>query len=152
MSIRNLDALFKPRSIALIGASNEAAKVGRVIADNLFNGGFSGPIMPVSPHHPVVRGVISYADVASLPPHARSGGGGHAGSDDPGPGRRTGGAWHPRAGGDLDRFRWCGRLARRPAQAGAARRRATALHAHRRAQLPQGCWCRAAASTPASPT
>ncbi|HNL23122.1 MAG TPA: CoA-binding protein [Pseudomonadales bacterium] len=67
MSIRNLDALFKPRSIALIGASNEAAKVGRVIADNLFNGGFSGPIMPVNPHHPVVRGVISYADVASLP-------------------------------------------------------------------------------------
>lgn len=67
MSIRNLDALFKPGSIALIGASNEAAKVGRVIADNLFNGGFAGPIMPVNPHHPVVRGVITYPDVASLP-------------------------------------------------------------------------------------
>ena len=39
MSIRNFDALFAPRSIALIGASNEPGSVGSVLVDNLVSGG-----------------------------------------------------------------------------------------------------------------
>ena len=47
MSIRNLDALFSPSAIALIGASNQTGSVGAVLARNLLQGGFAGPILPV---------------------------------------------------------------------------------------------------------
>ena len=67
MSIRNLDAIFKPRSIALIGASKHAQSVGAVVAHNLFNAGFDGPVMPVNPKHQAIEGVLAYPDVASLP-------------------------------------------------------------------------------------
>ncbi len=43
MSIRNLERLFKPRSMALIGASKEEGSLGAVLAHNLFNAGFAGP-------------------------------------------------------------------------------------------------------------
>ncbi len=55
MTIRNLDYLFKPRSIALIGASKQPKSVGAVLAHNLFNSGFEGPIMPVSPGHKAIE-------------------------------------------------------------------------------------------------
>ena len=67
MSIRNLDVLFQPRSIALIGASKARASMGAVLAHNLFNSGFTGPIMPVNPKHRAIEGVLTYPDAASLP-------------------------------------------------------------------------------------
>ena len=67
MSIRNLDRLFRPRSIAVVGASRRTGSVGGVVARNLFAGGFDGPILPVNPHHAAVEGVLAYPDVASLP-------------------------------------------------------------------------------------
>lgn len=67
MSIRNLDAIFRPASVALIGASPRSGSVGRVIADNLLAAGFAGPIMPVNPKYTAISGVISYPDIASLP-------------------------------------------------------------------------------------
>lgn len=67
MSIRNLDAIFKPTSIALIGASKQERSVGAVVAHNLFNAGFDGPIMPVNPRYKAIEGVLTYPDVGSLP-------------------------------------------------------------------------------------
>jgi acetyltransferase len=67
MSTRNLEVLFKPRSIALIGGSNRPHSVGAVLARNLLAGGFAGPIMPVNPHETAVAGVLAYLDVAHLP-------------------------------------------------------------------------------------
>jgi len=67
MTIRNLDRLFRPRSVAIIGASTQEATVGRTLTDNLLAGGFGGPIMPVNPRHRAVAGVIAYPDVAALP-------------------------------------------------------------------------------------
>ena len=67
MSIRNLDAIFRPRSVALIGASNRSRSVGAVIANNLRLGGFDGPILPVNPAHKSVEGILCYPDIASLP-------------------------------------------------------------------------------------
>jgi len=67
MSIRNLDVLFKPRSIALIGASKARASMGAVLAHNLFNSGFTGPIMPVNPEHRAIEGVLTYTDAEALP-------------------------------------------------------------------------------------
>ena len=67
MSIRNLDAFFRPKSVALIGASTRPNAVGHVIAQNLMAGGFEGPVMPVNPSHSAVNGVLCYPDVARLP-------------------------------------------------------------------------------------
>lgn len=67
MTIRNLDALFHPRSVALIGASNQAGSVGSVIARNLLEGGFAGPIMPVNPHETAIRSTLGYRTIGALP-------------------------------------------------------------------------------------
>ena len=67
MSVRNLDYLFKPKSIALVGASTRASSVGAVLARNLLRGGFKGPVMPVNPKHHVIESVLTYPDIASLP-------------------------------------------------------------------------------------
>lgn len=67
MTIRNLDALFKPRSIALIGGSRRTGSLGAVLARNLFKAGFDGPILPVHPRHQSLEGVLTYPSVAALP-------------------------------------------------------------------------------------
>lgn len=67
MSIRNLDHLFKPRAVALFGASREKGTIGAVLSRNLLNSGFDGPVMPVNPRHAAVEGVFAYPDVAALP-------------------------------------------------------------------------------------
>ena len=67
MSIRNLEYLFQPRSIALIGASRKEHSVGAVVARNLVEAGFEGPVMPVNPRHPEIQGLQAYPDVESLP-------------------------------------------------------------------------------------
>jgi acyl-CoA synthetase (NDP forming) len=60
------DALFHPRSVAFIGASNNPNKWGSIILANLINGGFEGPIYPINPHESEIRGLKSYASVADL--------------------------------------------------------------------------------------
>ena len=67
MSIRNLNRMFQPRSVALIGASDRPQSVGAVVARNLLRGGFDGPIMPVNPRHTAIESVLCYPDVAHLP-------------------------------------------------------------------------------------
>jgi acetyltransferase len=67
VSIRNLDKMFSPRSIAVIGASARPKSVGAALMTNLMNGGFDGPIMPVNPKATALHGIMTYKDVASLP-------------------------------------------------------------------------------------
>ncbi len=67
MSVRHLDSLLRPSSVALVGASTRERSVGALIAHNLLAAGFEGPIMPVNPKHAAVAGVLAYPDVASLP-------------------------------------------------------------------------------------
>ena len=45
--VRNLSAVFKPNSIAVIGASREPNKIGHVIVKNFVDGGFSGKVYPM---------------------------------------------------------------------------------------------------------
>jgi acetyltransferase len=49
MSIRNLSALLRPTSVALIGASDRAASLGAIVLDNVVAGGFAGRIDIVNP-------------------------------------------------------------------------------------------------------
>ena len=67
MSIRNLEHLFRPQSVAVIGASDKPRSVGATVLHNLVEGGFAGPIMPVNPKHDVLAGIKVYPTVASLP-------------------------------------------------------------------------------------
>lgn len=67
MTIRNLEHLFNPQSVAVIGASNRSRKVGSVVMRNLLRGHFAGPIMPVNPKYTAVAGVLCYENVESLP-------------------------------------------------------------------------------------
>lgn len=67
MTIRNLDHLLSPCSIAFIGASPKPGSVGRIIAANLLTGGFAGRIFLVNPKHDFVDGIACYSSVASLP-------------------------------------------------------------------------------------
>lgn len=67
MTTRNLEKLFRPTSIAVIGATNRPGAVGSVLMHNLLEGGFEGPIMPVNPKHSAVAGVLAYPDIEQLP-------------------------------------------------------------------------------------
>ncbi len=66
MTVRNLDAMFLPRSVALIGASKRPGAIGAVVARNLVAGGFAGPIGFVNPHESEIEGRPCVPDVASL--------------------------------------------------------------------------------------
>ena len=66
MSVRNLDSLFDPASVAVIGASNRPASVGATVWRNLLDG-FQGPLYPVNPKHSSLGGRKTYRDVAALP-------------------------------------------------------------------------------------
>src|SRR4051794_14867886 len=67
MTVRNLQYLFRPASVALIGASDRAGSIGSVLARNLLQSGFHGPIMLVNQRPQTVKGVPVYPDVAALP-------------------------------------------------------------------------------------
>lgn len=62
-----LAEFFAPRSVAVVGASREAGKVGHAVFANLLEGGFSGTIYPVNPSAPDVLGRTAYATLAELP-------------------------------------------------------------------------------------
>lgn len=63
----DLERLFRPRSIALIGASSDPAKVGGRPLHFLVKHGFSGDIWPVNPGADEIDGVKCYPDIESLP-------------------------------------------------------------------------------------
>lgn len=67
MSMLNLNHLFHPRSVAVVGASSKLHSVGHVVMKNLLEGGFKGSILPVNPHHDVIGNTKAYPTVAALP-------------------------------------------------------------------------------------
>ncbi len=60
MTIRNLDFIFKPGSIAVIGAGTDRHNVGHLILSNIRTGGFPGAVYPVNLHGGVMEGLVSY--------------------------------------------------------------------------------------------
>lgn len=67
MSVRNLDKLFKPCSVALIGATDRPGSVGAVVMRNLRRADFRGELLLVNRHHQTLGGMPVYSEVASLP-------------------------------------------------------------------------------------
>ncbi len=67
MSIRHLDPLFDPRSVAVIGASDRPGSVGATVWRNLRSSSFEGPCWAVNPARDTVGGEPAFASVAALP-------------------------------------------------------------------------------------
>jgi acetyltransferase len=67
MSVRNLEALFAPASVAVIGISERPDNLGMVVWRNLQSGGFKGPVWLVDHRNSTVAGQRTWPDVESLP-------------------------------------------------------------------------------------
>ena len=64
---RSVANVLRPRSVALVGASADPAKIGHVLLVHLLRGEFTGPIYPVHPELRSVRGVRAYPRVSDIP-------------------------------------------------------------------------------------
>ncbi len=62
-----LDAIFSPRNVAVVGATESPGSVGRTIVWNLISSPFGGAVFPVNPKRPSVLGIKTYPNIASLP-------------------------------------------------------------------------------------
>lgn len=65
--LATMRSLMQPRAIAVIGASDQAGKIGNSVMRNLIDGGFAGEIYPVNPKGGEILGRRAYTDVQELP-------------------------------------------------------------------------------------
>ncbi len=63
----DLQPIFSPRSVAVIGASRKRGTVGGEIFHNLLANGFEGPVYPVNPTSRTVQSVRAYASIKDIP-------------------------------------------------------------------------------------
>ncbi|MFW6202907.1 MAG: acetate--CoA ligase family protein [Marinilabilia sp.] len=61
------EQLLNPKSIAIVGGSDNTAKPGGKIVENILQGGFGGKLYVVNPSHSQVQGIPAYASVSDLP-------------------------------------------------------------------------------------
>jgi len=64
---RSVQRLLRPRSVAVVGASRFADKVGQTLLRNIVMGNFAGSVYPVNPAAEAVAGLPAYPSVASVP-------------------------------------------------------------------------------------
>ncbi len=62
-----LDAIFSPRNVAVVGASEKAGSVGRTLLWNLISSPFGGAVFPVNPKRSSVLGIKAYPSIAEVP-------------------------------------------------------------------------------------
>lgn len=62
-----LDAIFRPRSVAVIGATERSGSVGRTLLWNLVSNPFGGTVFPVNPQRRSVLGIKAYPNIAAVP-------------------------------------------------------------------------------------
>lgn len=66
MSVKNLDVLFNPQRIAVIGADDAPSSIGFNVFKNLLGQGFKGTVYPVNPMYDAIQGVESYPDIKAI--------------------------------------------------------------------------------------
>ena len=66
MSVENLDKIFQPKSIAVVGASERKGSVGAAIMHNLLAGGFSGEIYPINPKRKKIARLAARPSIRDL--------------------------------------------------------------------------------------
>jgi acetyltransferase len=62
-----LDAIFSPKNVAVIGATEAPGTVGRTVLWNLISSPFGGAVFPVNPKRPSVLGIKAYPNISSVP-------------------------------------------------------------------------------------
>ncbi len=67
MSVRNMDSLFEPGSVAIFGASLRPDRMGTQVMNNMAESGFAGAIWPVNPKYEQLRGIPCYPRLSALP-------------------------------------------------------------------------------------
>ncbi len=65
--ISSLDAFFKPRSVAIVGASSDPKKVGNTALKNLVSMGYQGKVFPVNPREDSILGFRCYKNMLDIP-------------------------------------------------------------------------------------
>jgi len=63
----SLDAIFRPKSVAVVGASRSADAVGAEVLRNLVACGFNGPVYPVNPNARSVQSMRAYPTTRDIP-------------------------------------------------------------------------------------
>ncbi|MGO4705958.1 acetate--CoA ligase family protein [Microvirga sp. 2MCAF38] len=63
----SLDSLFRPKSVAILGASDDGNRISGRPVRYLLEGGFKGPIYPVNPNRETVQGLKAYSSLAAVP-------------------------------------------------------------------------------------
>src|SRR4030067_1482713 len=65
--MQDIKYLFEPRSVAVLGASSKAGKLGNTLVSNLIFSKYTGEIFPVHPSGGEILGLTAYKDVAAVP-------------------------------------------------------------------------------------
>ena len=63
----SLAPFFHPTGIGVIGVSNNPLRLGSIIYSGLMQSGFQGPVIPINPKQPVIKGVTALKSVLDLP-------------------------------------------------------------------------------------
>lgn len=69
MGTENLDKIFNPKSVAVIGASDKEGSVGAKLLRNLVGVGYQGVMYPVNPFKATVQGIKAYPSILKIPWH-----------------------------------------------------------------------------------
>ena len=67
MTVCNLQKMFRPRGVAVVGASIRPGQVGNIVVRNLLAGGFAGPIYPINGKYKQIEGLTAYSEVGRTP-------------------------------------------------------------------------------------
>ena len=131
-----LDVFFSPKSVAVIGATENPGSVGRTLLWNLVTSPFGGTVYPVNPKRSSVLGVKAYASVSDIPEASRPGGDRDAAAEHSGAHQRVRRKRRPRRDRYLGWIQGDRPGGRRPGAA-PARRGAGGQYPCDRAQLPR---------------
>jgi acetyltransferase len=66
MAQYNLNRIFNPRQVAVVGASEKAGTIGNALIRNLVDGGFAGTVLPVNPKYQAMHGQACFESVSVL--------------------------------------------------------------------------------------
>jgi acetyl coenzyme A synthetase (ADP forming)-like protein len=65
--VTSMKRIMQPKAVAVIGASDQAGKIGNSVMKNLINGGYQGKIYPITPKGGEIMGLTAYKSVKDVP-------------------------------------------------------------------------------------
>jgi len=67
VNVTALDALMRPESVAIVGASTDSTKIGYTVVKNIIDGGYKGKIYPINPKSSEILGLKAYPTLLDVP-------------------------------------------------------------------------------------